>query len=313
MKGTLGTARTPPRLFVRGECLAVCRLPPSSKAPDWATEGKFFSLTRTPGELSIVCPEANAPADVEKETGWRAIRVEGPLDFSLVGVLAAITEPLAEAGVSIFAVSTYDTDYVLVKGDALERAISVLRQAGHEVRGKVVVRPAAADDEPFLWEMLYEAVHWGNEETGPKPPPGELLREPGLRRYLEAWGREGDLAVVALDAEGGGRIGAAWCRLFPANDPGYGFVDDATPDIAIAVTPDRQGMGIGGALLQALMDAALSDGFGAISLSVQKSNQTALKLYERNGFVKFRDDGDAWVMKAELPNSETTNEAPSAP
>lgn len=239
--------------------------------------------------------------------------MEGPLDFSLVGVLASVADPLADAGISIFAVSTFDTDYVLVRKDALESAIAVLREAGHVVSDTDIdVLPAVADDEQFLWEMLYEAVHWRPEEAGPKPPPEELLSEPGLRHYLEGWGREDDFAVVARDVGDGGRIGAAWYRVFPASDPGYGFVDDATPDLAIAVAPEWRGKGVGGALLQALMRAARSNRFGAISLSVQKSNHAAMKLYEREGFGRFRDDGDAWVMKAELSADGMTNDARSA-
>ncbi len=298
---------------MREESLAVCRLSPDSEVPAWATKGEFFSLTRTPDELSVVCPEKDVPTGVKSEGGWRALGIEGPLDFSLVGVLAAVTEPLAEAGVSVFAVSTYDTDYVLVREEKLRVAVSALHGAGHEVRDtKVVVCPAAAEDEPFLWEMLYEAVHWGIEETGPKPPPEELLQGPVLCRYLQGWGRKNDFAVVALDVEDGSRIGAAWYRTFPAHESGYGFVDEATPEIAIAVVPDRRGAGVGDALLRALVDAARSNGFGAISLSVQKSNHTAAKLYERNGFVRLREDGDSWVMKAGLAASETTNRAPGA-
>lgn len=302
------------RLSVTEERFAVCRLQPDQEIPAWATESEFFSITRTAEELSVVCLEPSIPSGVKAESGWRALQVEGPLDFSLVGILGAIIKPLAAAEISVFAISTYDTDYVLVKENVLNIAVAALRGASHEVQGMaVIVRSADTYDEPFLWEMLYAAVHWSPGETAPKPPPEELLSEPGLRHYLEDWGRENDFAVIACGVEDGERLGAAWYRLFPANDPGYGFVDDATPDIAIAVVPNQRGMGVGGALLQALMDAALSNGFGAISLSVQKSNQTALKLYERNDFVKFRDNEDAWVMKAELPNSETTNEAPSAP
>ncbi|MDQ4106293.1 MAG: GNAT family N-acetyltransferase [Actinomycetota bacterium] len=157
--------------------------------------------------------------------------------------------------------------------------------------------------------MLYEAVHWGPEESGPKPPPEELLAEPDLRRYLAGWGREGDFALIARDAEDDRKVGAAWHRLFPASDPGYGFVDAATPDIAIAVAPDRRGTGVGRTLLRALMDVARSDGYGELSLSVQKSNHAAARLYERNGFVRHSDAGNAWIMKAELSADATTNDA----
>lgn len=122
-------------------------------------------------------------------------------------------------------------------------------------------------------------------------------------------GKEGDFAVVALNADGG-RIGAAWYRLFPASAPGYGFVDVATPEIALAVVPDRRGTGVGGALIDALVDAARSEGFEAISLSVHKSNLAA-KLYERKGFVRLRGDGEDWVMKAELYADKITDDVPA--
>lgn len=277
------------------------------------TESEFFSLTRTPDELSIVCPELFVPADAVCERGWRALGLEGPLGFSLVGVLATITAPLAEAGVSVFAISTYDTDYVLVREDALESAISTLRWAGHEFRDtNAIVRPAGKDDEPFLWKMLYEAAHWNPEETGPKPPLEELLSEPVPRRYLDAWGRKNDFAVIAEDARGGGRIGAAWYRNFPTSNPGYGFVDEDTPEIALAVAADRRGAGVGAALLSTLMDEARSSGFDALSLSVRKSDLAAVKLYEAKGFIRLRDDRSAWVMKAELSTSRTKNDALSA-
>ena len=297
------------RLSVLDDRFAVCRLEPGSEVPGWATEAGFFSITRTPDELSVVCPEPFVPAGTVCERGWRALGIEGPLDFSLVGILSAITEPLAEAGISFFAVSTYDTDYVLVREDTLEHGISTLHQAGHEVQDtNIIVRPATKDDETFLWKMLYEAVHWNPEETGPKPPPEGLLQEPGLRRYLEGWGRENDFAVVAREAGDGSRIGAAWYRTFSEHEPGYGFVDEATPEIAIAVAPDRRGAGAGAALLDALMNAARSNGFDAISLSVQKSNHAAAKLYESRGFVRLWEDGDSWVMKAELfANTKTRN------
>ena len=120
-------------LSVLGEPLAICRLKPTSEIPSWAKVGSFFSVTRTADELSIVCPEGRVPSDVQCEEGWRAMKIEGPLDFSLVGVLSSVTEPLAEEGVSVFAISTFDTDYILVKEAQLDSTIAVLRGWGHEV------------------------------------------------------------------------------------------------------------------------------------------------------------------------------------
>jgi uncharacterized protein len=112
---------------------AVCQLASGSPVPAWAA-GTFVSVTRTPSELSIVCEETAVPTEVKCERGWRVFEVAGPLEFSLTGVLSGIAGPLAAAGVSIFAVSTFDTDYVLVKEENLTPAVEALNRAGHHVR-----------------------------------------------------------------------------------------------------------------------------------------------------------------------------------
>jgi hypothetical protein len=115
---------------------AVCRLDPGAGLPAWALEAGegFLAVSRTPEETSVVCPEALVPPGTTHEGGWRAIKVEGPLDFALTGVLVSVAAPLAEAEVPIFAVSTYDTDYVLVRKGRLEDAVEALVHARHEVR-----------------------------------------------------------------------------------------------------------------------------------------------------------------------------------
>jgi uncharacterized protein len=115
------------------ETLAVCRLEPGRQVPDWAMQGSFCSVTKTPDEVSVVCPERAVPADAKAECGWRILKVEGPLDFSMTGVLACLTKPLAEANVSIFVLSTYDTDYLLVRDRDIASAVAVLRREGHRV------------------------------------------------------------------------------------------------------------------------------------------------------------------------------------
>jgi uncharacterized protein len=111
---------------------AVCRLPPRAEIPAWA-DGSFVSITRTGDELSLVCPEGAVPAGTRCESGWRVLQVKGPLDFALTGILASIAQPLAAARVSIYAISTFDTDHVLVREHSLEEAVAALRQAGHRV------------------------------------------------------------------------------------------------------------------------------------------------------------------------------------
>jgi hypothetical protein len=112
---------------------AVTRLPAESPLPEWASGGPFSSVTRTAGELSIVCREENVPLNVTSERGFKCLCVADPLEFTLVGVLAAILEPLADAGVAVFVVSTFDTDYLMVKERDFEACIQALVRAGHRV------------------------------------------------------------------------------------------------------------------------------------------------------------------------------------
>ena len=109
---------------------AVCRLSPGSEAA-WVPQHGFLSITRAVEELSVVCQEAAVPDGVRAERGWRAIQLEGPFDFSLTGVLASMLNPLAEARVPIFALSTFDTDYILIPEEHFPRALAALETAGH--------------------------------------------------------------------------------------------------------------------------------------------------------------------------------------
>ena len=114
---------------------AVCRLSPDAPLPAWVEGGPFVSVTRTRDELSIVVLQARVPDDVQAERGWRCLSVEGPFDLDgVIGVLAALAVPLAEAEVSLFAVSSYDTDHLLLKNEYLRRAVAALERAGHRVR-----------------------------------------------------------------------------------------------------------------------------------------------------------------------------------
>jgi uncharacterized protein len=122
-----------PGLTVLGERFSICRLDAAEEVPAWATRGPFFSVTRTWDELSVVCPEDGVPESISRERDWRALRLEGTFDLSMVGILASVASPLAEAGASIFAVSTFDTDYVLVREEQLDLAVDTLRASGHRV------------------------------------------------------------------------------------------------------------------------------------------------------------------------------------
>jgi hypothetical protein len=115
------------------EKFAICRLTPENGIPRWALQGDFYSVTKGPGELSIVCPDRYVPEGVKSERGWRALRFEGPLDIELTGVVASVAEPLANAGIPIFPLATYDTDYVFVKEEQVEAATQALTAFGHAV------------------------------------------------------------------------------------------------------------------------------------------------------------------------------------
>ncbi len=120
------------RLFK--DTYAVCRLTHNDNIPVWADIDGFCSVTRTSDELSVVCMEKSVPDEIQCEKSWRILKVEGPLDFSLIGILSSISTVLAEKCISIFAISTYDTDYILVKEKDIEKAVDALMNAGYEVR-----------------------------------------------------------------------------------------------------------------------------------------------------------------------------------
>jgi hypothetical protein len=124
----------PHKLVILPETFAVCRLAPDAPIPDWAVfAGSPISITRTADELSIVGPASRVPDGVQAERGWRCFKILGPLPFTMTGVLASLVAPLAEAGISIFAFSTYDTDYVMVKEETLALARDVLVADGFEI------------------------------------------------------------------------------------------------------------------------------------------------------------------------------------
>lgn len=122
-------------LTVLATPLAVVRLDATRPVPAWAWEGEFCSVTRTADELSVVCSEPSVPPRHPARQRWRAFKVHGPLDFSMVGVLLALADPLAHAAVPIFAISTHETDYVLVREADLPRACVALAEAGHTLVG----------------------------------------------------------------------------------------------------------------------------------------------------------------------------------
>jgi len=115
------------------EKYGVCRLDKNDLIPEWSQTSDFFSIARTSDELSIVCSQDNIPNDIKCEKDWRILKIEGPLDFSLIGILSSISTILARKGISIFAISTYDTDYILVKDKDINNAIVALVNERYEV------------------------------------------------------------------------------------------------------------------------------------------------------------------------------------
>jgi ribosomal protein S18 acetylase RimI-like enzyme len=157
-----------------------------------------------------------------------------------------------------------------------------------------MIRPGTPQEARFLRDMLRHAYYW-------RAPEEDAA---GLHpmRYVENWGRPGDAAVIALD-EGGFPAGAAWYRIFKRSQPGYGFVDEQTPELSIAVVPSRRGKGTGGELMDALLALARKEGYQAISLSVAKDSPS-VRLYERYGFQKVDERDGAYTMRADLERSE---------
>ena len=113
--------------------MAVCRFDPAAAIPDWIAEIGFYSIIRTEEELTIVCPETHIAPGISSEAGWRCFRVQGLLDFSEIGIIFSLTRPLAENGISVFVISTFNTDYLMVKDKDLAKAIDALTDDGHEI------------------------------------------------------------------------------------------------------------------------------------------------------------------------------------
>ena len=155
-------------------------------------------------------------------------------------------------------------------------------------------RLSARADPAFLAEMLYEAVNWYDDGAEERPSMDAVLGDPRNARYVEGWGRAGDVAVCALDRRDE-PVGAAWYRRFSAAAPGYGFVADDVPELAIGVYPEFRGQRVGSLVLGALIARARRDGERAVCLSVNPENR-AKRLYARHGFEVVSDDGDALTM-----------------
>jgi ribosomal protein S18 acetylase RimI-like enzyme len=155
----------------------------------------------------------------------------------------------------------------------------------------MVIRRGGRQDVRFLRDMLHHAYYWRERNPGDERGP--------VSRYVKGWGRPGDTALIAV--EEAFPVGAGWYRFFRRDQPGYGFVDEHTPELTIAVVPSRRGRGIGDALLNALCDRASGEGHRAMSLSVERDSTVLLSFYEKHGFhVLAADGGDSVTLLREL-------------
>ncbi len=157
----------------------------------------------------------------------------------------------------------------------------------------MVIRRGGRQDVRFLRDMLHHAYYWRERDPGEGAGPVAL--------YVKGWGRPGDTALIAVDD--GFPVGAAWYRLFRRDHQAYGFVDEETPELAIAVVPSRRGRGLGESLLEALVERARADGYGALSLSVPSDDAALLAFYEKHGFSRMRDDDTSVTMLRELASA----------
>ena len=137
--------------------------------------------------------------------------------------------------------------------------------------------------------MLRHAFYWRS---------GATVEESSLWRYVSGWGRRGDAAVIAL--EGGFAVGAAWYRLFSRDEPGFGFIDEKTPEVAVAVVPSRRGRGIGSELLDALVEQAREQGYNGLSLTVAADDIPAMHVFEKQGFEQVEETDGSWTMRLDL-------------
>ena len=155
------------------------------------------------------------------------------------------------------------------------------------------IRSLVSEDEPFLWEMLYQALYVPEDESA---LPHAVIHLPELACYVQDWGNEGDCGFLTMDAATGQSLGAVWVRLLVGENKGYGYIDDHTPELGIAVFPEYRGQGMGTQLLRHLFTSAC--GQSSISLSVS-ANNPAVKLYGRFGFEVVSRTDESLLMKRE--------------
>jgi ribosomal protein S18 acetylase RimI-like enzyme len=166
--------------------------------------------------------------------------------------------------------------------------------------GFYYIRAVQDNDVPFLWDMLYEISYARSLREGKIPPAREILDNPDLAKYVKNWGQIGDRGFMAIATHNQAPIGAAWYRLYQGENKAFGYVDDETPELAIALLSKYTGKGIGGSLLAYLLHQAQLDGYQQISLNVDPKNTPAFHLYQKLGFEKVGVFQTNWIMKKVL-------------
>ncbi len=277
------------------ERLAVCRLEPDAKLPEWVsdepTTGALTSITRTRSELSIVCSQAAVPADVKAEKEWRAIGVRGTLDFSDVDVIASLVNPLGDIGISVFTISTFDTDYVLLKEAELHRAALALLSVGHRIQHDF---PEAQrkNGEIEIWVAPLTEKNW-REALAMRVNPDQKnfvadnAYSIAQSRFHPDWSPEGIFV---------GNVMVGFAMMEPEPKKRRIWI------VRYMIAGIYQGRGYGKAGLLTLIERFRSDStYEAVFLSIVPDNKNATKVYESVGFEKTGefDDGEA-VMRLQL-------------
>jgi hypothetical protein len=236
-------------LSLSSEKLAVCRFPPDTTPPSWVFDGDgFYSITRTREELSVIVPQCIVPAGVKTELDWLSLKVEGPLDFSSTGILSSLASPLADAAISIFAVSTYDTDYILIKEAQMDKAVDVLQSKGHRITSKQRPQdgPAIAFEvDPMIAPLVETDRH--HEPTFALIlvagwPPSKALKDSydtfkdSVRACFDATDVDGDRPAVYLYHSGSLHVTVATVRSLQqsAKPEHRQFICDCAREISVS-------------------------------------------------------------------------------
>lgn len=155
----------------------------------------------------------------------------------------------------------------------------------------LIIRNIEKNELEFMKDMLYESIYIPENVKNKV----ELLNSPSIKKYYKDWGRKGDTALIAID-NNNQAVGAVWYRLFDESNKGYGFVDNRTPELGIAVTKKARGLGIGTLLMKQIIKQALGDGYKSLSLSVDPENTRAVYIYRQLGFIDYNVSGTSITM-----------------